>query len=300
MKQYMKIGTVFGVAFPRCLRSEQYYLQCLERITEDDFYDAIEVAHIPDAALRKKAAAMLKESGMTVAYCAQPVIVGQGLNLNSVDKKEREKALWKMRECIDEALDLGAESFSFLAGRYEKEKITEQCGYLRESVENMCDYAGAGLQIEIEIFDYDIEKCSLIGPSARAAELAEEVKKRYKNFWLLPDLSHFPQQRETTEEVLRNVLPYMRRTHIGNCVVSEGSPVYGDYHPPYSYPDSAIGIKETAKYLRRLREEGFLNKKDRPMVSFEINPFTDSQIEVVLKENKDMLAQAWKMSEANQ
>lgn len=300
MKQYMKIGTVFGAAFPRCLRSEEYYLQCLERIAKDDFYDAIEIAHIPDAELRKKASVVLKDSGMTVAYCAQPVIVGKSLNLNSVDKKEREKALWEMRECIDEALELGAESFSFLTGRYEEDKIEEQYGHLRESVEKMCGYAGSRIHIEIEIFDYDIEKCSLIGPSFRAAKLAEDIRKKYKNFWLLPDLSHFPQQRETMEEVLRYVFPYMRRTHIGNCVVSEGSPVYGDYHPPYSYPDSAISVKETAEYLRRLRAEGFLNKKDRPMVSFEINPFTDSQVEIVLQENKDMLVQAWEMSESKQ
>ncbi|MCB6201221.1 sugar phosphate isomerase/epimerase family protein [Extibacter muris] len=288
----MKIGTVFEVAFPNCQRTPGYYLKCLQRMIDDSFYEALEVTHISDSELREETSKILKDSGMTIAYCAQPVILQNKLNLNDPERAGREQALLRMKECIDEACALGAESLSFLAGRFEEHAVDKSLEYLVESVRRMCSYAQNRLQIEIELFDYDIEKRSLIGPSERAVELARIIRKDYDNFWLLPDLSHIPQQHETIEKMLGNLLPYMRRTHIGNCVLEADSPLYGDCHPPFTYPGSCIGEMELSTYMGILTEAGFLNEFDRPMVSYEINPLSDAEIENVLADNKKMLMQA--------
>ena len=300
---YMRVGTVFEVSFPDCQRTEAYYLKCLERIAGDPFYEAVEVTAVSDIRLREKVKGILMDSGMTVAYCAQPVILKNKLNLNSFDKKERSRAVRRMKECIDEACELGAESLSFLAGPCKKGLESETLLYLEESISEMCSYAQdrrRKLQIEIEVFDYDIDKRSLIGPSRRAAELAENLREKHDNFWILPDLSHIPQQHETIEEALAHVLPYMRRTHIGNCVLEEGSPVYGDCHPPFSYPGSSIGKKELSTYLSILADKGFLSDLERPMVSFEIKPLSDNDIESVLGENKKILTEAFEMLRSEQ
>lgn len=293
LQEYMRIGTVFEMAFPNCQRTKEYYLDCLKKLTDESFYEAVEVTEIKDDSLRKAVAQFIKDAGMEAAYCAQPVLLKNNLNLNSLDYKKRDKALERMRDCIDEACEVGAKSLSFLAGTYEENTKEEALDCLVDSVEQMCIYAGERLIIEIEIFDYDVDKCSLIGPSVRAVELAERMKEKHNNFFLLPDLSHIPQQHESIEEALRLVLPYIRRTHIGNCVIEKNSSMYGDLHPPFTYPGSSIGVKELTKYMCILLESELLNKKDRPMVSFEINPFIDTEVDRVLKENRMFLEQAW-------
>lgn len=289
---YMKIGTVFEVAFPNAQRNPAFYLRCLERIAGDDFYQAIEITSIADQTLRKEAAKILHNSGLAVAYCAQPILLGEGRNLNALAEEERTKAVNRLKECIDEACELGAESLSFLAGTYEDETLDKVYGYLVESIDELCCYINGRLHLEIEIFDYDLDKCSLIGPSRRAANLARELREKHNNFWLLPDLSHIPQQHEAIEECLNLVMPYIRRTHIGNCVIEKGSPAFGDQHPPFSYPGSSIGVRELALYLQMLLNDDLLNQTDRPMVSFEIKPRQDEDIEEVLQENQAILIQA--------
>ena len=295
MMKSMKVGTVLEAAFPGCQRRADYYMKCLRRITDDPFYEAVELTYISDPGLREEAGKMLKDSKMTTAYCAQPVILQNGLNLNSPVREERKRALLRMKECIDEACGLGAGSLSFLAGTFAEDAGEEAMEYQAETAGEMCSYAKGRLQIEIELFDYDVEKRSLIGPSERAVRLAEAVRKEHDNFWLLPDLSHIPQQHERIEEALHNLLPYMRRTHIGNCVMEKGSPLYGDCHPPFSYPGSCIGKEELSGYLGILAHTGFLNESDRPVVSFEIKPLSDADIEDVLAENKELLLQAMEM-----
>lgn len=292
LSDYIKVGIVFEMAFPNCQRERQYYRKCLDLIEQNEFYQAVEVTHIKEESFRKEICDRLKASRLAVAYCAQPVLLGEQLNLNDPDIEKRRRAVARMKECIDEAYEMGAESFSFLAGTYSKDRLGEAYLALSDSIRQMCSYAGNRLQIEIEIFDYDLDKCSLIGPSKRAARLAGELRPEYVNFWLLPDLSHIPQQHETIEESLDLVMPYMRRTHIGNCVVDKRSPVFGDQHPPFSYPESCIGTAELTKYLQILIDNDILTSSAKPMVSFEVKPLADQEIEKVLKENERMLLQA--------
>ena len=71
----------------------------------------------------------------------------------------------------------------------------------------------------MKVFDYDIDKCFLIGHFKDAADVAAEVHKEFKNFGVLADLSHFPLLRETPEESLPLVKRFPMHFHIGNCLV---------------------------------------------------------------------------------
>ncbi len=83
---------------------------------------------------------------------------------------------------------------------------------------------------------------------------------------------------------------------MGNTVIkSPDCPAYGDEHPRFGFPDSENDVEELAAYLRLLLKIGFLNEKDRPIVSFEVKPFEDEDPDVVLAGAKRTLELAWEL-----
>ena len=80
---------------------------------------------------------------MTVAYGAQPRLLGAKLNPNHLDESEREKAEKIIMDSIDEADYLGAESVVFLAGKYDERKKDEAYAQLLKTAKNVCRYAWA-------------------------------------------------------------------------------------------------------------------------------------------------------------
>ena len=46
------------------------------------------------------------------------------------------------------------------------------------------------MMVELELFDFDMDKAVLIGPAPLAARFAEEMRQTHSNFGILADLSH--------------------------------------------------------------------------------------------------------------
>lgn len=160
----------------------------------------------------------------------------------------------------------------------------------------MCEYAKqkGNLVITLEVFDYDVDKKSLIGPASLAKRFAEEIRSEYDNFGLMVDLSHFPLLHETIEESILPIKDYIVHAHMGNCVVKDPSlPAYGDAHPRFGFPGGENDVEELTEYLRVLKSIGFLNEKTRPIVSFEVKPFGDEDPDIVVANAKRTLNLAW-------
>lgn len=77
------------------------------------------------------------------------------------------------------------------------------------------------MMVELEVFDYDMEKVSLIGPAPYAARFAADIRMTNNNFGLMVDLSHFPTTYETSKFVVQILRPYITHFHIGNAVVKK-------------------------------------------------------------------------------
>ena len=121
---------------------------------------------------------------------------------------------------MDEAEYLGAKAVAFLAGKWEEAAKDEAYAQLLKTTVNLCRYAETkGMGVNLEVFDYDIDKAALIGPAPLAARFAADVRCSCPNFGLLVDLSHFPLTYEKSEFVIRTLRPYIRHLHIGNAVV---------------------------------------------------------------------------------
>ncbi|GBG57538.1 xylose isomerase [Sporomusaceae bacterium FL31] len=167
---------------------------------------------------------------------------------------------------------------------------------LIKSTKELCAYAKSkgNMKVAIEVFDYDVDKCSLIGPVALTKRYVEEICTEYSNFGLMVDLSHLPQLRETPEESLIPVKDYIIHAHMGNAVVKDKSlPAYGDAHPRFGFPGGENDVDELVAYLRVLLSIGFLNKENRPIVSLEVKPYGDEDSDLIIANAKRVLNLAW-------
>lgn len=296
MKKYMQVGIVHFMAYPSTIRGEGPILETVRKIVLDDYFDAIEVTWIKDRETRLKVGEMVKTAGVTLAYGAQPRLLTTGLNLNSLDEKNRSDAILSMKEGIDEAYELGAAGFAFLSGKYEEDKKELAFETLVQSTKELCAYAKSkgNMNLVLEVFDYDIDKKSLIGPVALAKRFVETVRKEYDNFGLMVDLSHIPQLHETIEESILPIKDYILHAHIGNCVVKDPAmPAYGDIHPRFGFENSENGLDEVVRFLKVLMQIGFISDKKRPIVSFEVKPWGDEDPDLVVANAKRMLNLAW-------
>lgn len=282
--KYFQIGTIQWMSHPP---AEYELLDSIKTICCDDYFDALEVTQIKDAFVREKAKEMLEQAHMKVCYGAQPRLLGPGLNPNDINEEGREKAERTLLEAVDEAEYLGAKGIAFLAGKWEKE--TREKAYLQliKTTENVCEYAASkGMSVELEVFDYDMDKEALIGPAPYAARFAADMRSRCSNFGLIVDLSHFPTTYETSKFVIRTLRPYITHFHIGNAVIKKGYEAYGDQHPRFGFPDSANDTVQLLDFFRVLKEEGFLDAANPYVLSFEVKPWKEEDGDVVLTGTK--------------
>jgi len=285
--KYFKVGTIQWMSYPKSAPMDS-----LKAICRDDYFDAIELKGYGED--NEKAKALLDQSHLKVCYGAQPRLLSTGLNPNDVDEEGRQKAEATLIEGIDEAEYLGAGGIAFLAGKWAPETKELQYQQLLKTTRNLCDYAAKkGMMIELEVFDFDMDKAALIGPAPYAAKFAADMRTTHNNFGLLVDLSHFPTTYETSQFVVRTLRPYITHFHFGNAVVKPGCDGYGDLHPRFGYPNSANDTPELVDYLRVLKEEGFFNEEDHYVLSMEVTLRPGEDEEIVLANTKRVLNRAW-------
>lgn len=298
MRRYMKVGTILHVAYRGLAGGEGPILEKLKKIVTDPYFEVVEVAQMKDQTVRKAAADMISCAHMTCAYGGQGRMLGAGLNINNLNEEGRRKAIDSLKEGIEEAYEIGAADFAFLAGIYEEDTKETSFQKLLESTRELCTYAASkgNMPVLCEVFDYDIAKKSLIGPVDMVKRYAETICEEYDNFGLMVDLSHIPMIHETIEENLLPVQAYIRHAHMGNTVIkSPECPAYGDEHPRFGFPNSENDVEELAAYLRLLLKIGFLNEKSRPIVSFEVKPFGNEDEDVTMASAKRTLDLAWEL-----
>jgi len=296
MRKYMKVGLVHFMAYPTTIKGEGPVVETIRKVILDTYFSAIEITTIKSNESRGEVKKMLESSHMTFTYGAQPRLLTTGLNINDLNEEGRQKALANLKEGVDEAYALGASAFAFLSGKYEEATKEASFEALVKSTNELCAYVKAkgNMRVALEVFDYDVDKKSLIGPAGLALRYAKEIRQQHSHFGLMVDLSHIPLIHETIEESILPVKDYIVHAHIGNCVVkSPELPAYGDVHPRFGFPGGENDVDEVVHYLRVLLDIGFLNEKNPPIVSFEIKPFGDEDPDIVIANAKRTLDEAW-------
>ena len=200
--KYMRVGLVHFMAFPSTIKGEGPILETIKKLTLDEYFTAIEITTVKDKEERKKVKQMLETSHMSVAYGAQPRLLTTGLNINDLSEEGRQKAIANLKDGVDEAYEIGATGFAFLSGKYEEETKESSYQALVKSTNEICAYVKSkgSMKVALEVFDYDVDKKSLIGPAPLALRYAKEIRQEHDHFGLMVDLSHIPLIHETIRD----------------------------------------------------------------------------------------------------
>ncbi len=293
--KYFQVGCIQWMSHPP---ANYDVLDSVKAIACDDFFDALEIGQFKDDAKREAAKKLLEQSHLKVCYGAQPRLLGPGLNPNDIDEEGRKKAEATLIEAVDEAEYLGAKGIAFLAGKWKPETKDQAYAQLLKTTRAVCSYAQTkGMIVELEVFDFDMDKAALIGPAPYAAQFAADMRMTHNNFGLMIDLSHFPTTYETSQFVVRTLRPYITHFHIGNAVVKPGCEAYGDQHPRFGYPNSANDTPELLDFFRVLKSEGFFNAENPYVLSFEVKPWKDEDGDIILANTKRVINRAWALLE---
>jgi sugar phosphate isomerase/epimerase len=256
-----------------------------------------------DRKTRAEAAEILATAGLDVVFMAAPPMMQQNLSLCDLDDGVRRKAIDGCKELIDQAYDLRASILVLFSGPDPGEADRPQAAAkLVDSLKQLCADAQQKasdrmLSISLENFDRMLDKRSLIGPTAEAAQIAEAVYSEYSNFGLTVDLSHQPLLRESVHEMVLAAVDHLIHCHIGNCVVGDTAhPAYGDRHPRFGAPGGANGVEELKRFLEALIYAGYFKRNTpttMPVMSFEVRPMEGEVPELVIANAKRTLTQAW-------
>jgi sugar phosphate isomerase/epimerase len=291
LHSYMKVGIVQIMAFP-----DADTVESIKKIAEDEFFGAIEIASIPDD-IRADVDKILEASKLVVGYAGQVVLLNQKLDLNSPIPQQRELAISQIESAVDEAYSLGAKQLAVLSGPAPtKDKYEHARELLADSLTQICGYAQSkgDLNIALEIFDRDIDKKCLIGPTAEAVQVAKEVRRRYPNFGLMVDLSHLPLLKESADLALKTARDYLAHIHMGNCILKDKThPAYGDKHPPFGLAAGENDVEQVRLFLKALMEIGYIGEGKQNVVAFEVKPLNGQSPEVVVASTKRTLMEAW-------
>ena len=291
--KYFQVGALQWMSFPNSRPIDSLY-----NLATDDFFDVVEVSGYTSEAEKEQAQKILRQSHMKVCYGAQPKQLSLALNPNALDEGERCRAEEELIRSLEEAHDLGADGISFLAGKWEKETQEKAYAQLLKTTGNLCAYAASKrMSVELEVFDYDMDKAVLMGPAPYVAKFAADMRSAYQNFGVLVDLSHIPTTYETSKFVVRTLRPYITHFHIGNAVIKNGCDGYGDKHPRFGYPNSENDTEELRDFFQVLKEEGFFDPACPYILSIEVTPRPGEDEAITLTNTKRVINRAWSLLE---
>ncbi len=295
IQKYFQVGTIQWMTHP----PKNYdLLDSVRQLAKDEFFTAIEITKIDDKEKRAQVKRLLEQSHMKVCYGAQPRLLEPGLNPNDIDEEGRKQAEQTLLEAIDEAQYMGAGGIAFLAGKWVEETKKRAYQQLLKTTRNLCTYAAKKrMMVELEVFDYDMDKAALIGPAPYAAKFAADIRTTHQNFGLLVDLSHFPTTYETSRFVIQTLRPYITHLHFGNAVVKAGCEAYGDKHPRFGFPKSANDVEQLTEFFQILKQEGFFRADDPYVLSMEVTPWGDEDGDIILANTKRVINRAWTLVE---
>lgn len=297
MQEYMKVGIVQFLAYPTTMQGEGPILETVTALASDSFFNAMEVTHIADDGVRTAVADFLGRAKVEPYFCAQPLTLLPGLDLEDADEAQRQAAINAVKAGIDEAVEIKSSYVSVMSGKNtaDKEAATER---LIDSLKQLCAYAQPhGISLSIEPFDQlSYGKDCLIGPTKEAVRLSKAVRRDYPNFGLLIDLAHLCLLQEDIKWALKTAGEHLVHVHLANAAGADPSnPYYGDNHPYFGAPGTCNNTQQIVECLKTLKEMKYISKSSRGIVSFEIKPDTANgdTPESIIAGAKRTLLDAW-------
>lgn len=289
------MGLIHFMAYPD-VKTEEEILLTVKKVLVDEFFQAIEVSALLDENVFKKIGKMCEIAKVELLVAAQPLVLTKKLDLGSIDERERNEAVQELKSAIDKAYISGARAVALLSGKMPKDTVEKAKDQLVKSLVELCDYAKSKcteddrtISVNLEIFDWAVDKRALVGPAPIAFEVASKVRNHCENFGLTVDLSHQPLLFEDPFYTVSLLSPFITHVHVGNAVLEKDHPLYGDLHPRFGVKAGVNDVEELSYFLKVLWRNNYFVKRvatQKPVISFEIKPLPDEDPDLVIANAK--------------
>jgi len=296
LRDYARIGLVHHMLYPSCMDDPDDHAATLAAFVERDDIDTLDCCLPYGHERRQKLIPLVRDCGKEHITFATHLFPLRKLGFPATTPHEQAQIRMIVSDMIEQATAIGATGFIFASGGpspaeaipAHRDAFADFCRWL------CCKLQPHGIVALLEPFDTTIDKKFLYGSTQDCVALIESLEPDVDNFGIELDVAHVPLMGETFEHAIRTVAPYLKRIHLGNCVLRDTShPRYGDTHPPVGYDAGEIDVPEVTCILRYLLDVGFLGRADRGDLVIEMTPWPGRTVEETVADSFRRLAEAW-------
>lgn len=296
IEKYAKLGLVHHLLYPKCTADRDNHVATLSEFVERKDIEALDCC-IPYGEEFRTSGIVekVRNCGKDVAY-ALHLFPARKISLSSLDVQEQEMTKLVLKDQIEMAAAIGATGFVFVSGADVPDNRPAARAAFKEFCRWFCkELKKHNIDALLEPFDRTIDKKFLYGPIDDCVELMKDLHSEgITNIGIELDMAHLPLMFEDFESSIQRCAPYLKRIHLGNCVLQDKThPLYGDLHPPMGLPGGEIDTPELTRILRKLYEVGYLDENNRKPLVMEMQPFPGQSVEYTVAETYRRLREAW-------
>ena len=295
IRDYARLGLVHHLLYPECVNEPEYHAQTLLEFVKRNDIETLDCCLPYGDACRTKLIPAIKNCGKTVCFAIH-LYPMRSLPLAAKTPANRAQTWMIIDDMITQAAAIGAQGFIFGAGTpsFYNATLENFAAFDRFCNELCAKLKPHAITALLEPFDMNIDKKFLYGPINDCVQLAKRIRAKHDNFGFELDMAHLPLMREDFASAIKRAAPFLKRVHLGNCVLKDKSnPRWGDTHPPIGFPGGEIDIPELVVILRALLDCGFLNTNKRGDLLIEMTPFPGETIDYTVNDNFERLRKAW-------
>ena len=296
LREYARLGLVHHMLYPECAQSAEIHVETLLEFIKRTDIETFDCCLPYGEEFRRRLIPAVRECGKSVCFAIHFYPL-RTLPLAARTPAGHAQAWMILDDMIGQAASIGAEGFIFGAG------TPSFCDASAEdfaAFDCFCDELCAKLKVHgitamLEPFDMDIDKKFLYGPIDECVKLARRITAAHDNFGFELDMAHLPLMREDFGSAIRRSAPFLKRVHLGNCVLKDRNhPRWGDTHPPIGFECGEIDVPELVVILKELLDCGFLDKGRRGDLLVEMTPFPGKSVDFTVEDNFRRLEEAWR------
>ena len=296
IREYAKLGLVHHMLYPECGSDPEIHVKTLLEFLERTDIETFDCCLPSGDQYRQQLIPEIKNCGKTVSFAIHYYPL-RSLPLAAKTPDNHARTWMILSDMIEQAAAIGAEGFIFGAGTpsYYDAGQDDFAAFDRFCDKLCTKLKPHGITAMLEPFDMDIDKRFLYGPISDCIELAQRITAKHDNFGFELDMAHLPLMREDFSSAIARTAPYLKRIHLGNCVLKDKSHLrWGDTHPPVGFPGGEIDVPELMIILRGLLQCGFLNQTNRGNLLMEMTTFPGQSVDFTVADNFVRLEKAWR------
>lgn len=293
---YARLGVVYHMIHSRCTVDPDYHVETLEKFLERTDIETFDFCLPYGEERQRRLIPQIRASGKQNIVYATHLVPLRKISFSSDSYLEQAQVRMIVADLVRQAGECGCSGFIFASGG---PKFAEGTPAHHQSFYDFCCWlceglAKHGIDALLEPFDFDFDKSYLYGPLDKNLELVERVARNFPNIGIELDVAHLPLMREGFTSAIKRSAPWLKRIHLGNCVMKDrADPFYGDRHPPMGYRGGEIDVPQLVEILQALFDTGYLSKENRGDTVLELNPFPGLSQDESIADNFRRVNEAW-------